>query len=264
MEADEIRPPARICLRQINHDQEQQSEITLCWSESRVHESRQREYNYLLRRPRFLEILKKEMQKWSLSSSLPVFAPQPTRRFALPKDTLLDTPRLYLPACVLRRPQTAVFQTVKGAEKEDQSARDIDHGPGSPEKTWCAETHSYLRKREVREIIDPILNEDNTDSSYIFLCWGKNHQCHINSVKIQNSRDEVATWEEIRQAWYAYRGAWRKLMPFFGVRKVSIVEVGDVQNASYSSRELLIKFTRFPSWHRSFKRIRLQNMRTPS
>ncbi|PMD37950.1 hypothetical protein L207DRAFT_431552 [Hyaloscypha variabilis F] len=88
------------------------------------------------------------------------------------------------------------------------------------------------RKRELLEILEPVLGSDDSDSSSIFLCWGKDNRCHIAPVKIPNSADDVTIWQEIRRLWYAHRGDWRKRLNLFGVREVRIVEI------SIAGREL--------------------------
>ena len=44
-------------------------------------------------------------------------------------------------------------------------------------------------------------------------------------MKVTNSANEVAIWQEIRGAWYASKEFWKKYLPFFNVREVDIVEV---------------------------------------
>jgi hypothetical protein len=80
-------------------------------------------------------------------------------------------------------------------------------------------------KNEVRQVLEPILNGDKSDHSVIFLCWGKESRCRIIPITVTNSADDVTVWQKIRQEWYAYRGHWRKYIPFFNVSEEAIVEV---------------------------------------
>lgn len=78
---------------------------------------------------------------------------------------------------------------------------------------------------KVLEVLGPIMPEGQTDSQWILLCCGKPDQCQIIPVKISLSADSVIVWHEIQQAWNIYTGSWRRNIPFFGVRKVSVVDV---------------------------------------
>lgn len=79
------------------------------------------------------------------------------------------------------------------------------------------------RNSELGEALEPMLGDGKVAS--VLLCWGERHRCHIIPVNIANSADEAAAWGEIHEAWYTYRGHWRRYLPFFGVRQVDIVEV---------------------------------------
>lgn len=80
------------------------------------------------------------------------------------------------------------------------------------------------RKSELGKALEPILG-DAQGAASVTLCWGERHRCHIIPVNIADSGDEVAAWDKIQGEWYAYRGKWRRYLPFFGVRQVDIVEV---------------------------------------
>lgn len=60
------------------------------------------------------------------------------------------------------------------------------------------------RKREILEILKPMLANENEQSVSIVLCWGRQDQ--ILPVKISHSADTVALWCEMRRAYYAQRG----------------------------------------------------------
>jgi hypothetical protein len=75
------------------------------------------------------------------------------------------------------------------------------------------------------EVLEPILRSDGSGSFCILLCWGKDDGCHIIPLSIPSSSDDVATWQAIRQEWYARRGKWREYLPLFGIKRVEIVEV---------------------------------------
>lgn len=88
---------------------------------------------------------------------------------------------------------------------------------------WKEKCDKQMEK--VLEVLRPIMSEVQTDSQRILLCCGKPDQCQIIPVKIPLSADSVIVWHEIQQAWNIYTGSWRRNIPFFGVRKVSVVDV---------------------------------------
>ncbi|PVH96265.1 hypothetical protein DM02DRAFT_535641, partial [Periconia macrospinosa] len=59
----------------------------------------------------------------------------------------------------------------------------------------------------------------------VLLCWGERSHCQILPVKIAHSADDVTVWKEVRRAWFAHKGGWRRLLPFRGIREVNIVDV---------------------------------------
>jgi hypothetical protein len=81
------------------------------------------------------------------------------------------------------------------------------------------------REDEILDILSPMLADETEQSASILLCWGKQDQCQVVPVKIPHSADALAQWHEIRRMWYAQRGMWRKYMPMYGVKEVSVVDV---------------------------------------
>jgi hypothetical protein len=81
------------------------------------------------------------------------------------------------------------------------------------------------REDEILDILGPMLADETEQSASILLCWGKQDQCQVVPVKIPHSADALAQWHEIRRMWYAQRGMWRKYMPMYGVKEVSVVDV---------------------------------------
>lgn len=81
------------------------------------------------------------------------------------------------------------------------------------------------RRKEVLEVLNPILASEQMDSQWILLCWGKTDHCQMIPVKIPHSADDVAVWHEVQRVWYKQKGSWRRNIPFFGVKKVSAVDV---------------------------------------
>jgi hypothetical protein len=80
-------------------------------------------------------------------------------------------------------------------------------------------------KDEIQEVLKSMFPADGSDSVSLLLCWGKPDRCQILPTRISNSADDVEKWHKIREAWYEYKGGWRKLIPYFGVQEVSLAEV---------------------------------------
>ncbi|OCK84688.1 hypothetical protein K432DRAFT_458980 [Lepidopterella palustris CBS 459.81] len=69
------------------------------------------------------------------------------------------------------------------------------------------------RKKELLEVLEPALGLDGSDTSTIFVCWGKENRCHIVPVQIPNFANDVAIWQAIRRAWYKHR--WEGMVDLF-------------------------------------------------
>ena len=93
-------------------------------------------------------------------------------------------------------------------------------GVKSPTRTKHEE-----RKKEVLDVLTPILAGEGMNTASILLCYDRGHHCQIFPVKVPHSADKVAVWQQIRREWYEKRGSWRKMIPFFGVKEVSVVDV---------------------------------------
>ncbi|KAL3484083.1 hypothetical protein BJX62DRAFT_244282 [Aspergillus germanicus] len=71
--------------------------------------------------------------------------------------------------------------------------------------------------------LEPLSSEHG--SAVVLLCWGEKTSCSIMPVPVAHPEDEVATWTELNNAWYARRGDWRRKLPGFGIKSVDIVEI---------------------------------------
>jgi hypothetical protein len=80
-------------------------------------------------------------------------------------------------------------------------------------------------KEEIQEVLKSMFSDDDSDSVWLLLCWGKPDRCRILPTRISHSVDDVEKWHKIREEWYEHRGGWRKLIPYFGVQEVSLAEV---------------------------------------
>ncbi|KAI0124188.1 hypothetical protein BJ170DRAFT_75075 [Xylariales sp. AK1849] len=86
---------------------------------------------------------------------------------------------------------------------------------------FLAKRH-LARKEEILNIIEPILDCTQPDSLAVLLCWGNQDHCSIKPSRVSDSTADIRTWQEIREAWYAERGYWRKYVPMYGVRDIKI------------------------------------------
>lgn len=82
-----------------------------------------------------------------------------------------------------------------------------------------AHTH---QKADLANILKLMLDKD---ASSIFICWGEKDCCHIVPVIVADFADKVTTWQQISQAFYVFKGSWRRYIPAFGVKQVDIGEV---------------------------------------
>jgi hypothetical protein len=230
---EEIHAPARAILRQpreIYNDQERQSQIIPFRYRG---QPRRREWEQVAR---LLPSFKLEMPKLNYSHLLPFFNTQPTQHSLSMENIALNTLGLTLQNVRVRRRNTPAYQMIQSTETGNQRAEAARRDSGVNAKEWewdildTRKASHERRKKELLEILESVLGSDDSDSSSIFLCWGKDNRCHIVPVKIPNSANDVTVWQEIRRAWYAHRGDWRKRLNLLGVREVGIVEVRHVQS----------------------------------
>jgi hypothetical protein len=94
-----------------------------------------------------------------------------------------------------------IQSTETGNQRAEAAWRDL--GVTAKEWGWnvldTRKASHKRRKKELQEILEPVLGSDDSDSSSIFLCWGKDNRCHVVPVKIPNSADDVTVWQEIRR-----------------------------------------------------------------
>ena len=172
--------------------------------------------------------------KYSLS--LPLFNELGNRPGILQKDVGIHLEFTIPPNFHTSRRKKLPSPTIKCPETISQGPHIADTGSGAiPKAAWKVaedlkrESH-FRREKELKQILEPLLNSDASDVSIILLCWGRHNQSYIIPVKVSNSADEVTTWHKIRQVWYAHRGSWRRRIPLFGVLRVDPVEVRRVQS----------------------------------
>lgn len=88
----------------------------------------------------------------------------------------------------------------------------------------------HLHKEPIRalaKIPEPFLPLSNSPrDTCILICWGKCSKCHIRGVLLDDAENEVGVWHNVRQAWFASRGPWKKLLhPLLKVKDIDIVTV---------------------------------------
>jgi hypothetical protein len=169
-----------------------------------------------------------ELPRPKYTSVLPFFSIQPNPRPPSTEDLAFSAMGQVYQDVGLRRRNTSAHQTTEHTGTGDQSAwASAGKLPKISQKgrrkiVNTPKAKHEKRKKEILEILEPVLNSEDVHSSSILLCWGKRSYCQILPVKIAHSADDVAVWQEIRRAWYAHRGG---RLPFFGVTEVNIVEV---------------------------------------
>jgi hypothetical protein len=227
---DGIRRPTTAVVRQpreINYDQEQQSETTP-FSRTRFSKWKQ-EHRISPQITRILTIIMSELPRPRYISVLPYFSIQPTPQ--PPSTEILALSALGHQDVGPRRRNISAYQTTEHTGTGDQRAQASGGKPpnvskkGSRKIVNTQKAKHEKRKKEILEILEPILNGEDLHSYSILLCWGKRSHCQILPVKIAHSADDVDVWQEVRRTWYAHKGDWRRLLPFFGIREVNIVDV---------------------------------------
>lgn len=198
---NEIHAPAQASLRttreKIHDDPEQQLELVPCrsWGQSRLHKLTVLQYTGLPSVPRLLTIFVPE---------LPRFNTQPPQ-LLLPVQKVAPNPVVATPqSSVVRRRHVLDNPTTRNTKTENQKSEAAEGDLGDTQLDPRILSHES-RKKELLKLLEPVLGSDNSESSSIFLCWGKESRCHIVPVKIPDSADDVAIWQEIRRVWYAHR-----------------------------------------------------------
>lgn len=114
---------------------------------------------------------------------------------------------------------TGKFPFITGADyvggQEPQGQR------GSEDSSPSLSAHG-LRKSELMEVLKPLTS---TDSSVLLLCWGEADCCHILPAQIRDSANATAQWSQAQRAWQRHRTSWRSRLPWYGVKKVTVVKV---------------------------------------
>lgn len=81
------------------------------------------------------------------------------------------------------------------------------------------------RKKEILKLLEPIAGGDESDQSYVCVCWGKESRSKIVTIRVPHAANEVVTWRMINKVWYANRGWWRKYIPLLDARKIRCAQV---------------------------------------
>lgn len=79
-----------------------------------------------------------------------------------------------------------------------------------------------LRKDQLQRVLDPLLSGS---SSTLLLCWGQEDRCRVIPVKISDSADSEAQWNETQCAWNKQNAKWRSWLPWYGVKRVVVGQV---------------------------------------
>jgi hypothetical protein len=225
-EMDQINSPAQVVLRpsrEPQNDQGCQSGMTSTryHGQFSVSDCGQAQHLHTLWLTRLLATFQREMLKPKNALLLPFYNTQLTRHCL--ENTELNLPESSTPRIRLRR-------RISPTETRNPNTEAPRANPRSPTSDHGSEVDPHVPRHERRkdillDTLQPLLSANDSDTSSILLCWGKESSCHVAAVKIPNSADDVTVWREIRQAWYAIRGKWRKFLPLFDVRDVGIVEV---------------------------------------
>ncbi|KAF5007593.1 hypothetical protein FDECE_6079 [Fusarium decemcellulare] len=84
----------------------------------------------------------------------------------------------------------------------------------------------HHRIQEINDALLPLLGPENGESCVLLLCSGKPAKCHILPVILPISTvldtQSEPRWRIIREAWSGSSRGWRRHLPLYGVRKVSI------------------------------------------
>lgn len=123
--------------------------------------------------------------------------------------------------------------TLSQSKIEDTGGRRIQQGSPTSRTTFRrrinirppAKEKQERRKKEILEILSPILPTEQIDSQRILLCWGKPDQCQITAVEIPLLAEGDTVWNLIKEAWYKQTKVWRRALSSFRVIRVSVVNV---------------------------------------
>lgn len=100
-------------------------------------------------------------------------------------------------------------------------------GTGAQHNSDDAQARHDRRVKRVEKQMETVLQEAKADRYHVFICWGKQNECDILAVAIEKVKLESQSelWKEIRRAYYASRGSWRKFVPLLRVKNVSKASV---------------------------------------
>lgn len=84
------------------------------------------------------------------------------------------------------------------------------------------------RTKALEEYLRPLMPpSDTSQDACILMCWGSDEMCRIKSIFLRDSTNEVAVWEDIRQAWKLSKSKWAVYFSHIStIKNVDVVTVG--------------------------------------
>lgn len=151
----------------------------------------------------------------------------------LPMTVTFDLESLLPRSHQRRLPDERPLAAARPRDRTSQAARMNNSNTAQPEEPRVQSEgtrHSPAERRSQRRekllsLLKPIGSDQDIESSWVFLCWGKKTECTIMPVRIPNSTSEVEAWKLINKAWYSSRGKWRRSFSMLDVQKIEVVKV---------------------------------------
>ncbi|KAH7371169.1 hypothetical protein BKA66DRAFT_470322 [Pyrenochaeta sp. MPI-SDFR-AT-0127] len=243
-----IKRPAQVVVRQPyetpDHDDEEQLTAGVLFSRHELNRHRFltwiQQYSSIPIVIKFPTVRMLENSWPNHTSLLPVAKPALNRQLRTPYKIALNT-QIPIQQNTGILHQTEVLH--EGAEDQDISNQgeqfcEVKQSKSATKKEKepvdIGQAKHEKRQKEVLEVLEPMLAGENPDSTSLLLCWGTPDVCEIHPVKISLSADEVDSWHKIQREYYARRGAWKKCIPFYCVKKVSVVEVSGMDSVDWA------------------------------
>ncbi|ETN40099.1 uncharacterized protein HMPREF1541_04374 [Cyphellophora europaea CBS 101466] len=120
-------------------------------------------------------------------------------------------------------------------------------GTGAQHNSDDAQARHDRRVKRVEKQMETVLQEAKADRYHVFICWGKQNECDILAVAIEKVKLESQSelWKEIRRAYYASRGSWRKFVPLLRVKNVSKASISILGARGYLETSEGVRNARF-------------------
>lgn len=112
---------------------------------------------------------------------------------------------------------------------EGEAAQPRSHSPLS--STFNQEPPEWAmgktRQEFLEDYLEPLLPlSDAPRNRFMLLCWGQREQCHVKSVFLQETDDDVAIWRTLYHAWSESRSSLRRFLScMLRIKTVDIVHV---------------------------------------